>query len=333
MTTPAIQITGMPYVAGVARGRLQHGLQDNPAGRIVMLEQPPPGALEPPPAGFVIVDGAPFSHSQIPLLGSGVPTIMINRAQANGLQTGMELVLDGTTGLLTSDPSACVAPREPPVAGAVSTTPDGVTVSLRVSARSRQAVQAAVGSGAGAIGLLRSEYVYPEDGQMPDAAFYRDAFRQLCETAAGLPLTIRLFDIAASKRPAWLQLPPADTGVLGRQGVRLYADEPVQGIYRAQLQAIATLVPEFDVRILLPYVADLAELQYWHDDVLQQLACRVTVGAMAETPAAALQLCEWLEVVEFAAIGCNDLMQCLFGADRDQPAVQRYLDPYAPALY
>jgi phosphoenolpyruvate-protein kinase (PTS system EI component) len=333
MTTAAIHVTSMPYVAGIARGRLQHGLQDNPAGRIVMLEQPPPGPLEPPPAGFVMVDGAPFSHSQIPLLGSGVPTIMITRSQANALQTGMELVLDGTTGLLTSDLSAVVVPPEPPVADAGSTTSDGVTVSLRVSARSRQAVQSAAESGAGAIGLLRSEYVYPEDGQMPDAAFYRDAFRQLCVTAAGLPLTIRLFDVAASKRPSWLRLLPEDAGVLGRQGVRLYADEPVQGIYRAQLKAIATLAPEFDVRILLPYVADLAELQYWHDDSLQQLACPVTVGAMAETPAAALQLREWLEVVEFVAIGCNDLMQCLFGADRDQPGLQRYLVPYAPALY
>jgi len=333
MTTPAIHITGMPYVAGIAHGRLQHGLQDNLAGRIVMLEQPPPGPLEPPPAGFVMVDGAPFSHSQIPLLGSGVPTIMISRSQARELQTGMELFLDGSTGLLTSDLSACAAPREPPVADAGSTTPDGVTVSLRVSARSQQAVQSAVGSGAAAIGLLRSEFITPEDAQLPDAAFYRDAFRQLCVTAAGLPLTIRLFDVAVSKRPSWLRLPPGDAGVLGRQGVRLFADEPVQGIYRAQLQAIATLAPEFDVRILLPYVADLAELQYWHDDIRQQLACPVTVGAMAETPAAALQLREWLEVVEFVAIGCNDLMQCLFGADRDQPGLQRYLDPYAPALY
>lgn len=333
MTTTAVHITGMPYVAGIARGPLQHGLQDNPAGKIIMLEQPLPGPLEPTPAGFVMVDGAPFAHSQIPLLGSGVPTIMIARSQADGLQTGMELVLDGTTGLLTSDLSAVVAPREPPVAGAVSATLDGEAVSLLVSARSQQAVQSAAESGTAAIGLLRSEFITPEDRQLPDVAFYRDAFRQLCETAAGLPLTIRLFDVAASKRPAWLRLPPADAGVLGRQGVRLYADEPVQGIYRAQLQAIATLAPEFDVRILLPYVADLAELQYWHDDIRQRLACPVTVGAMAETPAAALQLREWLEVVAFAAIGCNDLMQCLFGADRDQPGLQRYLDPYAPALY
>ncbi|MGB5440826.1 MAG: putative PEP-binding protein [Gammaproteobacteria bacterium] len=298
-----------------------------------MLEQPPPSPFELPPAGFVMVDGAPLSHSQISLLGSGVPGILITRSQARGLQAGMELALDGRTGLLTTDLSLQVTPREPPFASAVSATSDGVGVSLRVSARSQRAVQHAVESGAEAIGLLRSEFLVPENGQLPDAEFYCCMFRKLCETAAGLPLTIRLFDVAASKRPSWLPLPPADAGVLGRQGVRLYADEPVHGIYKAQLQAIAVLAQEFDVRILLPYVADLKELQYWCDDIKRQLACPVTIGAMAETPAAALQLREWLEIVEFVAIGCNDLMQCLFGADRDQPELQRYLDPYAPALY
>jgi phosphoenolpyruvate-protein kinase (PTS system EI component) len=331
MTSPAVHIIGMPYVPGSTRGILQRGLQGSPAGKIVMLEQPLPGPFEPLPAGFVMVDGAPFSHGSIPLLGSGVPAIQITRRQARTLQAGMELVLDGSTGLLTTDLSVRVSPQAPLATGAVSATRDGIAVHLRVSVRGRQAVQSAVESGAEAIGLLRSEFLIPDDGRLPDAAFYRSAFRMLCETAAGLPLTIRLFDIAVSKRPPWLSLPPA--GVLGRQGVRLYADEPLHGIYRAQLEAIAALAGEFDVRVLLPYVADLAELQYWRDDIRRRLACPVAVGAMAETPAAALQLHEWLEAVEFVAIGCNDLMQCLFGADRDQPELSGYLDPHAPALY
>ena len=332
MTTPVIHIVGTPYVPGSARGRLQRGLGDNPAGKIVLLEQPPAGPFESPPAGFVMVDGAPFSHSLIPLLGSAIPTIMINHSQAEGLQAGMELVLDGATGLLSTDLSMHIPEPESPDAG-VSATADGVAVSLRVSARNRQAVQSAVETGAGAIGLLRSEFLAPEDGRLPNAAFYRAAFRELCETAGGRPLTIRLFDVAVSKRPAWLHLSPADAGVLGRQGVRLYADEPVHGIYRAQLAAIAELAAEFELRILLPYVADCEELQYWRDDIRKLLVRPVMIGAMAETPAAALALREWLEIVEFVAIGCNDLMQCLFGADRDQPGLQRYLDPYAPALY
>ncbi|HBE93438.1 MAG TPA: phosphoenolpyruvate-protein phosphotransferase [Gammaproteobacteria bacterium] len=333
MTTPVIHITGMPYVPGTVRGELQRGLKDNPAGKIVLLEQALTDPFELPPAGFVMVDGAPFSHDLIPLMGSGVPGILITRSQADALYTGMELVLNGATGLLTTDLSVYVPPYEPPVVSTVSTTEDGEAVSLRVSARSQQVVQCAVESSAEAIGLLRSEFLVPEDGQLPDAAFYSSTFRKMCESAAGLPLTIRLFDVAASKRPSWLPLTPVDAGVLGRQGVRLYADEPVHSIYRAQLQAIDALAPEFEVRILLPYVADLAELKYWHADIKRQLAFPVAIGAMAETPSAALQLHEWLKVVEFVAIGCNDLMQCLFGADRDQPELRRYLDPYAPTLY
>jgi len=206
-----------------------------------------------------------------------------------------------------------------------------VAVSLRVSARGARAVESAAASGASGIGLLRSEFLVPEDGRMPDAAFYRAAFRQLCVAAAGLPVTIRLFDVAASKRPPWL--PPSAPGTLGSQGVRLYASEPLHSLYCAQLEAIAALQGEFDVRVLLPYVSDLAELRYWRADLQDRLGDRVAVGAMAETPAAALQLHEWLEAAEFVAIGCNDLMQCLFGADRDRPELSRYLDPHAPALY
>ena len=86
MTTPAIHIIGMPYVPGTAHGSLQWGMQENPAGKIVMLEQPLTDPFEPLPAGFVMVDGAPLSHSLIPLLGSGVPGIMISSSQAKGLQ-------------------------------------------------------------------------------------------------------------------------------------------------------------------------------------------------------------------------------------------------------
>ncbi len=191
----------------------------------------------------------------------------------------------------------------------------------------------AVEYGAESVGLLRSEFLVPEQGRLPDAAYYRSEFRKLCETAAGRPLTIRLFDAAASKWPRWLPLLPADGGVLGRQGVRLYDSEPVRSLYRAQLQAIAALLPEYELRVLLPYVADVAELRHWHSDIVQQCGRVPVVGAMAETPAAALQLPDWLEVADFVALGCNDLMQCLFGADRDQPELYRYLDPYAPALY
>jgi phosphoenolpyruvate-protein kinase (PTS system EI component) len=54
---------------------------------------------------------------------------------------------------------------------------------------------------------------------------------------------------------------------------------------------------------------------------------------MAETPAAVLELSELADAADFVAIGCNDLLQCLFAADRDLPAVAHLVDPYSPAVY
>ena len=54
---------------------------------------------------------------------------------------------------------------------------------------------------------------------------------------------------------------------------------------------------------------------------------------MTEVPAAILDMQHWFEVADFVSIGCNDLMQCLFAADRDIPELRNYLDPCAPALF
>ena len=40
-----------------------------------------------------------------------------------------------------------------------------------------------------------------------------------------------------------------------------------------------------------------------------------------------------LDDADFVAIGCNDLMQSLYAADRDRHELRHYLDPYAPVLY
>ncbi|NNG13404.1 MAG: phosphoenolpyruvate-protein phosphotransferase [Halobacteria archaeon] len=318
---------------GTACGILQRGLSANPSSRIVLLEQPLAGPFEPAPAGFVVIHGAPLSHAMIPLLGSGVPTVIITPAQAEALHAGRAVALDGASGLVTTDTTGIKPVPTPAESAAGCATADGVSVQLRVSARNRQSVRRAVDSEAESIGLVRSEFLEPADGRVPDTLFYQRAFRDLCESASGLPVTIRLFDVAADKRPAWLPPDVAVDGVLGRQGVRLYREETVQRIYRAQLEAIDALAGEFALRVLLPYVANSAELQTWCGDVQQRLSHPVPLGAMAETPAAALEIGAWLETADFVGIGCNDLMQCLFGADRDRPEVARYLDPYAPSLY
>ncbi len=332
MAAGGVQLTGLPYVPGQARGVLCRGWDTDVADRIVILKQAELGPLTSLPAGFILIDVAPFSHALIPLLASGVPTVIVDAAQAVALHDGLEVALDGSRGLITADTTGLEL-RAPPARGTTNITVDATEVQLRVSVRDAAAARRAAAAEAQAIGLVRTEFLLPADGGIPDTDFYRREFRALCEAAAPLPVTFRLIDIASDKHPAWLPLPADQTGTLGLQGVRLFDQEPVRGVYRAQLTAIDNLAGEFDLRVLLPYVSNEDELRVWAERIHGELAASIPLGAMAETPAAALQIADWLATVDFVAVGCNDLMQCLFGADRDRPELRGYLDPYAPSLY
>lgn len=324
------QLIATPYVPGQARGVLSR----NPLAPdvIVILDSPtlPPTAQ---PAAVIVVDGAPFSHPMLALLARGIPTVITTAADAANLNDGELVQLDGARGLVWPvQPFEPFAPAEPPLpaAGEPVYTADGEPVLLRASVRDAAGAARAKERGAESIGLVRTEFIEPPDGRQPDAAFYKEAFSALLAAAHPLTVTLRLLDIAADKRPAWLP-PGRDSGPLGRQGVRLFDVDPVRSVVAAQLAALARLNAPERLRLLLPYITTAAEAKRWHSEIRATLD--VPIGVMIETPAAALDIAALLDVADFAALGTNDLMQCLFAADRDQPALRGYLDAYAPLLY
>ncbi len=309
--------------------------QQGGADDILVLAQRDIDSLRSRPAGLVIVDGAPLSHTMLGVLGAGIPSVIVTAEQGAALEAGRELWLDGAAGVISSEPAASPSPGPfvPPVAGQPVHSADGTAVYLRASVRTVAAARRARAAGAEAIGLVRSEFLLPEGEAPPDSAYYRRAFTELCEAAAPLAVTVRLLDVAADKMPAWLRAIPGAAGVLGLQGVRLFGTEPVCSVFHAQLAAIDALDSRFDVRLLIPYLVRLEELRYWRDRLCRELSRPLAVGAMVETPAGALDLANWFDSADFVAIGCNDLMQCLFAADRDHPELRGYLDPYAPLLF
>jgi phosphoenolpyruvate-protein kinase (PTS system EI component) len=305
-------------------------------GVIVALSQQELATLSAWPEGIVLIDAAPFSHPTLRLLSRAIPTVLAERGQLGGLVEGSSVLLDGHTGMVSSPipaklPDYALPPA--PELGKPVLTRDGVSVDLRASVGSVAGSAAAVKQGATAIGLVRSEYLFPEDGSRPDADFLTRAFAQICQAAQSLPVTFRLVDIAGDKRPPWLGEVPGIAGVLGLQGARLYASEPVRQVYLDELKALSRLVGQYRFAVLLPYVASLTELESLVVEIRQHLPSGVPLGVMLETPAAALAVDEFLSAADFAALGCNDLMQCLFAADRDVPQLRAWLDPYAPALY
>lgn len=326
-----VDITAFPYVPGQACGTVSRRPQQ--PGAILVLDNPvlPDDAH---PAGIAVVEAAPFSHSMLALLARGIPTVLVTAGQAARLTEGCRVELDGASGRVRDAASnETFAPVEPaaPAAGGSVLTRDGVAVNLRASVRDAAGAAQARRRGAESIGLVRSEFLLPPDDAIPDRGFYEKEFTAIAETAAPLAVTVRLLDIAADKHPAWLPPGTSTARLLGLQGVRLYEREPVRSVLEAQLDALATLAPKWPLRVLLPYVTFVAEARQWREHFA--LRASLPFGVMAETPAAALDVGALLKQADFVALGTNDLMQCLFGADRDQPDVRGYLDPYAPVLY
>jgi phosphoenolpyruvate-protein kinase (PTS system EI component) len=146
-------------------------------------------------------------------------------------------------------------------------------------------------------------------------------------------VTIRLLDLAPDKHPAWATALPK-TGSLGRHGSRLYDDLLVRPVLDAQLAALAELCPRYPMQILIPNVPTLAALTRWRTVVKDAMRpCDPAVAPMLETVGAALLLDRFLAESAWVGIGLNDLMQSLYGADRDVPEVRDELDPYAPGVY
>ena len=321
----------MGFVPGIARGRLTR----NPAnGGILLADHKALQGLSATPAGCVLLDAAPFSHASIGLLSRGVPTVMVGAEELLQLDEGMELILDGASGRLLpcEAADADLTPSPPPVPRNLRTR-DGERVDIRASVRSAAAAGSARQRGVAGIGLVRTEFLLPDDGVMPDRAFYAEAFEALLEAAHPLPVTFRLLDLAPDKHPTWASALP-DTGPLGLHGSRLYPHPVVWAVVEAQLQALAPLSRRFGVGLLVTNVDTVEQFQHWRaliDAALPDPG--VSVGAMLETTGAALAVDGFLGAAELVGFGLNDLMQSLFGADRDLPAVRARLDPYDPALY
>jgi phosphoenolpyruvate-protein kinase (PTS system EI component) len=328
-------VQAAPYVPGRGRGPLQRGPGSGPEPAIVVVAPAELGALSRarPPAGVLVVGGAPLAHPMLRLFALGCPVAIVTPRQAGALPLGDSVSLDGGTGLVSREPFAggdsAPAPAQPGRSGRLA---DGSAVALRASVGDAEGARRARDRGAEAIGLVRSEYLFPADGRAPDRAYYRRALGAIAEAAAPLAMTVRLPDLSVDKPVPWLGPVPGFAGPLGRHGSRLFDVEPVASAVRAEAGAVGELGAERAGGLIVPFLAEVAELVRWRDALRPLLPAGVAVGAMLETPAAGREIGAFLAAADFAAIGCNDLMQTLFAADRDIPEVAALLDPYSPVM-
>ncbi|MCY3974311.1 MAG: phosphoenolpyruvate--protein phosphotransferase [Simkaniaceae bacterium] len=194
--------------------------------------------------------------------------------------------------------------------------------------------------GAQGIGLFRSELLlhngtissFSEEEQYPPYA-------RIMEIVRDKPVTFRLFDIGEGK--GRIRACPSETeSVLGCRAIRFLLRN--ETILRAQLRALMRAGKGGNIRILLPLVSDVTEVRavkllieeigYALRKEGHTVAGVIPLGAMIETPSAALISDLIAKECDFLSIGTNDLMQYTLAMDRCHRHTYPFYHPFHPSM-
>jgi len=192
----------------------------------------------------------------------------------------------------------------------------------------------AVSEGAEGCGLLRTEFLFLERTTAPDEDEQRRCYQQVAQILGSRPLVIRTLDIGGDKPIPYLPLPPEDNPALGLRGVRTSLWRP--DLLAVQLRALLAVQPVGQVRILLPMITDIDEVRTVRR-MLEEVrnspgSPPPLLGAMVETPAAAVLAAELAREVDFLSIGTNDLAQYTLAMDRGHAELATRIDGLHPAV-
>jgi len=215
-------------------------------------------------------------------------------------------------------------------------TRDGVAISVLANVGCSDDTETAMLNGAEGVGLYRMERAYLGRVVPPNTDELVDAMRQTLEAARGRVVCVRLLDVGADKPLPFMRFLAESNPSLGRRGIRYLREHPE--LLETHLRAVLELAREFDVCLLIPMVTlpdDVVAVK----ELLAQLGSELQMsplpklGAMIETPAAALSAQEIAGHVDFLSFGTNDLTQYAFASDRENAAVAPYFNDAADVIF
>ncbi len=296
-----------------------------------------------------LANGGATSHVAILAAAMDVPMLVGVGARLRSVTEGAILIVDADSGVLEVAPVPAVveraearaaAQRAQRVAERVAAqrecrSLDGTRIEVYANVGSVADAFAAVANGAEGCGLLRTEFLFIDRDTAPSEAEQLATYQAVAAALGGRPLVLRLMDVGGDKPLAYLPLPVEENPALGLRGIRTALWR--RDLLHTQLRAALQVEPAAILRLLLPMITDVAEVRTVRaivDQLCADLGGRVPVqiGAMVETPAAALTAPLIAHEADFLSIGSNDLTQYALAMDRGHTELAARMDALHPAV-
>jgi phosphoenolpyruvate-protein phosphotransferase len=300
-------------------------------------------------AAIALSGGGATSHVAILAAAMQIPMLIGVGQSLHGVPGGQTVIVDADNGTLHYEPTPEAIARAKvevearrarsaalrSAAARDGQSLDGTRIEVFANLGSTADAIAAVENGAEGCGLLRTEFLFIDRATAPAEDEQLSAYQSIANALGGRPLILRMMDVGGDKPLAYLPLPAEANPALGMRGVRTALAHPA--LMRAQVRAAMQVKPAGIVRLLIPMVTDRSEILAVRKviDALMaelKLEAEVSLGAMIETPAAALTAATLLREVDFLSIGSNDLTQYTLAMDRGHTELARRTDALHPAV-
>lgn len=328
-------------------------LERMPPGRVLVAHRLLPSETVALPqrgvVAIVLEFGGPGSHAALLARALGIPTVAQIQDATLRITDGQELIVDGFAGEVILSPDPVTRGQFEERTKAVQThvrrakdlamqparTADGAEVAVMANLGSPEDGIAAAENGADGVGLYRIEQYYLSRNTPPSEADLLAELQTVFAPLADKPITVRLLDLGADKPVSFLNFPIEDDPFLGCRGVRLLLKYP--DLLDTQLKTLLEFSRVHDLHILVPMVtlaAEMAEVRRRFRIIADAAGFEELppLGAMIETPAAALSIGDIAQHADFLSIGTNDLTQFTMAAGRENPLVNDYFLEDHPAV-
>lgn len=305
--------------------------------------------------GFVTMYGTINSHTAVLARTKGIPAVIGLGESLKEEYDGKTIIIDGYEGKIYIEPdyATLTKMRERKDAnlrhvrnlerlkGKENITQSGQRIDICANVGTREDIENVLRSDAGGIGLFRSEFLYMEMGsKLPSEEQLFQVYKLAAESMGANRVVVRIADFGGDKMVESVDLGEQANPAIGLRGIRIMMEK--EEVFLPQFRAILRASALGNVSIMFPMVTSMEEVaaaKALLEKAKKQLKDEKTaynenieIGVMIETPAAVMISGELAREVDFFSIGTNDLLQLTLGMDRENPKLDKYYNPYHPAL-